>query len=131
MRYEVPQFIDVEERIVGPLTLAQFFYVAGGTGGAYVAFRFLPSIINIVVAVVLIGFGCAMAFVKINNRPFPVMLYAMLTYWGSNKMYLWSFDRATKPKPKKEIIEMKSERPKALTDQKLRDIAWGLDVHNR
>ncbi len=131
MRYEVPQFIEIEERIVGPLTLAQFFYVAGGAGGAYVAFRFLPSIINIVVAVALIGFGCALAFVKINNRPFPVMLYAMMTYWVSTKMYLWSFERASKPKLREQVVEMKNEKKKLLSDQKLRDIAWSLDVRNR
>jgi hypothetical protein len=131
MRYEVPQFIDIEERIVGPLTLPQFFYVAGGAGAAYVAYRFLPPIINIAVAVAVIGFGCALAFVRINNRPFPVMLYAMLGYWGGTKMYLWSFDRATKQKPRKEVIEMNNNKKQLLSDQKLRDLSWGLDVRNK
>jgi hypothetical protein len=32
MRFEVPQFIEIEAKIVGPLTWKQFVYVAGGVG---------------------------------------------------------------------------------------------------
>lgn len=129
MRYEVPQFIEIEERIIGPLTLPQFLYLAGGAGSAYIAFRFLPSIVNILVALLLVGFGAALAFVKINNRSFPQMLFAMINYWLNPKMYIWSFSRSQSSKPKKEeIIELKNDNKKRLTDQKLRDLAWGLDV---
>lgn len=131
MRYEVPQFIDIEERIVGPLTLSQFFYLAGGVGGAYIAFRFLPGIINIIVVVALVGLGSALAFVKINNRPFPVMLYAMMVYWTGTKMYVWSFGRANRVKPTKEVKVLENKQPKKLNDQKLQDIAWALDINHQ
>ena len=32
MMFSVPQFIDVEDKIIGPLTLKQFIYLAGGAG---------------------------------------------------------------------------------------------------
>ncbi len=32
MRFEVPQFIDVEDKIFGPFTFKQFLYLAGGAG---------------------------------------------------------------------------------------------------
>ena len=38
MRFEVPQFIDIEDKIIGPLTWRQFIYLGGGVGGAVVIF---------------------------------------------------------------------------------------------
>ncbi|NCT02072.1 PrgI family protein, partial [Candidatus Parcubacteria bacterium] len=38
MRFEVPQFIEVEDKIFGPLTWRQFLYLSGGLGMAVVIF---------------------------------------------------------------------------------------------
>src|SRR3989344_2665997 len=35
MEYQVPQFIEVEDKIIGPLTLKQFIYLAGEAGFSY------------------------------------------------------------------------------------------------
>jgi PrgI family protein len=131
MRYEVPQFIDIEERIIGPLTIAQFFYLAGGVGGAYIAYRFLPGIINIVVAVAIAGFGAMLAFFKVNNRPFPVMLFAMVGYFISPRMYVWSFKRAMSPKPSSQPVIDERKDKKMFSEQKLKDLAWSLDVEEQ
>jgi len=32
MRFEVPQFIEVEDKIFGPFTWKQFIYLMGGEG---------------------------------------------------------------------------------------------------
>ncbi|TSC61742.1 MAG: SsrA-binding protein, partial [Parcubacteria group bacterium Athens0416_74] len=32
MQFQVPQFIEVEDKIVGPLTFKQFVFIAGGLG---------------------------------------------------------------------------------------------------
>ena len=37
MRFEVPQFVDIEDKIFGPLTFKQFIYIAGGAGVSVVA----------------------------------------------------------------------------------------------
>ena len=38
MRFEVPQFIEIEDKIFGPFTWKQFVYLAGGVGLAAVIF---------------------------------------------------------------------------------------------
>ncbi len=132
MRYEVPQFIDIKEKIVGPLTLAQFFYVAGGAGGAYICFRFLPGFFGILFAVFIIIFAGAMAFGSLNGRSFPEMLYAMFVYALSPKMYIWSYKESQKnnnsEKPKEVVLESGVKR--TLSQEKIQDIAWGLDIDN-
>ena len=35
MQFQVPQFLDVEDKIVGPFTIKQFIYLAGGVGMGY------------------------------------------------------------------------------------------------
>ena len=42
MQFHIPQYIDIEDKLFGPLTLKQAVYVAGGLGGAYLAYRIIP-----------------------------------------------------------------------------------------
>jgi len=42
MQYQVPQFIEIEDKIFGPLTLKQFLYLAGGGGLCLLFFTLLP-----------------------------------------------------------------------------------------
>lgn len=59
MQYEVPQFIDVKDKVFGSLTFAQFIFSAGGVGGAYAAVRFLFFPLNYIVALSVLGLGLA------------------------------------------------------------------------
>jgi len=45
MQFQVPQFIEVEDKIIGPLTFKQFVFVGGGFGMAYVLWRVLPILL--------------------------------------------------------------------------------------
>jgi hypothetical protein len=47
MRFQVPQFIEVEDKIFGPLTVKQFIYLAGGAGLVFILYHFLPTWISI------------------------------------------------------------------------------------
>ena len=47
MRFQTPQFIEIEDRIFGPLTLKQFIYLAGSAGLAFLFYRTLPLILAI------------------------------------------------------------------------------------
>ena len=69
MRFQVPQFIDIEDKIFGPLTIKQFIYIAGGAGLSFILFRFLPLILTIPLALIVIGMSIALAFYQINNKP--------------------------------------------------------------
>ena len=53
MRFQVPQFIEVEDKIFGPLTLKQFIYLAGAGGLVFVLWRVLPLFVAIGPPVVL------------------------------------------------------------------------------
>lgn len=89
MRFEVPQFIEVEDKIFGPLTWKQFVYVAGGAGAAVLAYILLPFFLFLLVAGPVVALAAGLAFLPVNNRPLSVFLEAMAHYFASSRLYLW------------------------------------------
>lgn len=128
MRFQVPQFINIEDKIFGPLTIKQFIYVAGGGGICYVLFRFLPLFAAILVALPVAAFALALAFYKYNRRPFIFIVQSFFGYIVKDKLYLWDKERKTKKKEDdKKEEEYVQEEPR-LTQSRLQNLAWSLDV---
>jgi hypothetical protein len=89
MRFEVPQFIEIEDKIFGPLTWRQFIYLGGGVGAAVVMFLILPTLLAIILGIPLALVAGALSFYPINNRPFSYFLEAVYNYLTKDKIYLW------------------------------------------
>ena len=89
MQFKVPQKIDIEDRIVGPLTMVQFVYAVVGGGGAYLIFSIMPHPINYLLAVPIAMFTFFIVFVKINGRPSTNFLKNLLVYLTNPKTRLW------------------------------------------
>lgn len=130
MQYQVPQFIEVEDKIFGPLTFRQFVYLVGGGSLCYILIRFIPFPFSMFFVLPVGGFACALAFYKINNKPFIQVVESAVKFFIQGKLYIW------KKENKKVIPEAKKEGelvPKVfvpkLSESKLRDLTWSLDVH--
>jgi hypothetical protein len=89
MRFDVPQFIEIEDKIFGPLTWRQFLYLGGGIGMAIVLYLTVPFILFAIFGVPLALLSAALAFYPINNRPFSYFLEAFTNYVTKKKLYLW------------------------------------------
>ncbi len=90
MRFEVPQFIEIEDKIIGPFTWRQFVYVAGGGGAVVLLYLWnLPTVLFLLVAFPIAGLAGALAFYPVNNRPFSLFLESVFNYIFSKKLYLW------------------------------------------
>ena len=107
MRFEVPQFIDIEDKIFGPLTWKQFLYLGGGIGMG-VALFLMTNFIFILIGLPLIGIALALAFFPVNGRPFSFFLEAFFGFIGSTKLYLW--------RRKENIIYKNGFTPQAIKD---------------
>ena len=131
MQYQVPQFIEIEDKIFGPLTFKQFLYVGGGAAVGFIIWVSLPKVLAILIGAPIVGFFMAAAFYEINGRPFLSFIEGALKYATSSKLYIW---RKTDKKPqKKEVVQEQDSQvvlPK-LSQSKLREISWGLDVQDR
>lgn len=131
MQFQVPQFIEVEDKIFGPLTLKQFIYLAGGVGGSVGLWFFLPSkLISIIIIIPLVVFALALAFYKINNKPFIDIVQAAFYYVLGGKLYIWKKEnKAPAANTPEEIAKAQSTLvvPK-ISESKLRDLTWSLDI---
>ncbi|OGG45015.1 hypothetical protein A2673_02910 [Candidatus Kaiserbacteria bacterium RIFCSPHIGHO2_01_FULL_50_13] len=132
MQFQVPQFIEVEDKIFGPLTFKQFIYVIGGAGCCYLFWRILPLYIAAPFILAVGTLAVALAFLQFNGRPFIVALEHGLFYFLRSKLYLWNKEHKRAEIQKKEIGAAKppSYIPH-LSGSKLHDLAWALDIQER
>lgn len=127
MEYQVPQFIGVEDKIIGPLTLKQFIYLAGGAGLCVVLFSYLPIIFALLLSAPVAGFVAALAFYRINGKPFIEMVEAGFNYYIHAKLFLWKHEESKTIKKEAVAAPVVRTTPK-LTRGKLTELAWSLDI---
>ena len=89
LQFQVPQFVDVEDKIIGPLTAKQFlmFVVNALIGAAIYVAMPLPVFVALIIPITI--FFLLLAFYKVNGRSFVWFLYAVLHYVLTGKLFLW------------------------------------------
>ncbi len=131
MRFQVPQFIEVEDKVFGPLTVKQFIYLAGGGGLTYLIYAFIPFLFALILIPIIVVGALLLAFYKINERPFIYTLESAVKFYTGNKLYIWkkTQPKQTPPqeKPLQTHINQVSQTP-TLSESKLKDLAWSLDI---
>ena len=135
-QYQVPQFVEVEDRIIGPLTLKQFLYLAFAGALLFVFWFLLAFYVWIIVALPITALAAAFAFLKINDRPFAYFVLAFIKYFTNPKLYIFSATPAV-PVPALPSVETKGQSPiqqnatsapGRLTPSKLKELALNLDT---
>jgi len=130
MRFRVPQFIDIEDKIFGPFTWKQFVYLAGGAGLCYIFYRLLPIYVSVILILATASLSLALTFIKVNSKPFIEILQAFFIYLFQSKLYVWTHEYK-KPKTGAEEAKKTEEKPKyapKLTESRLKDVSWSLDI---
>lgn len=89
MRFQFPQFLEVEDKIIGPLTIKQFGWMAAGGVALFILYRFLVFSYFLMLAAPITAFCFAFAFIKINGRPFLNFLVSFLRYLIRPRLYVW------------------------------------------
>lgn len=134
MQFQVPQFIDVEDKIFGPLTFRQFIWMVGGLGLSYILYRVLPIFLSIPIALAMVSLALALAFAQINGRPFIIWLESAFYFFLHPRLYLWSNVRKPVETPAAQARAMNSDPslyvPK-LSGSKIHELAWSLDIKER
>ena len=135
---QVPQFIDVEDKIFGPLTLKQFLYFIGAGVVAFFLYHLLVRVIGLPVGffmifgAVLLGLAVALAFVRVNDRPFVFVLMAALRFYSGSQLYLWKQEkRLASPSSQKKKLDPEVAalvKDPRLSQSRLKELAWSLDI---
>jgi hypothetical protein len=135
MQFRVPQFLDIEDKIFGPLTFKQFVYLAGGGGLCFVLYKLLGLLIGFIPIILVAGFALALAFYRPNGKPFLNLVESGFKFYVQNRLYVWKrrmqkTGTAQNTTNSAETTSQTSEqhRTKNITGSKLKDLAWSLDV---
>ena len=127
MRFQVPQFIDVEDKIFGPFTLKQFIYLAGGASSLLITATMFGLFVGIIISSPIILLSLALAFYKVNNRPFIHALEAAFIYATKDKLYIWQKSEKNDGAQNSEMKHSTINVPN-FSKSKLKDMNWQLDV---
>jgi len=133
MQFKVPQNIDMEDKIVGPLTLIQFLYLLGGGLIVYILFQSLGSNIALFVILALpIGIvSVGLAFIKIQDQPLSHFIKAGIYYFSNPKVRFWKkegFAPSILINPPKSVQKEGYVAPKKVEKSDLEKLAHVLDT---
>lgn len=131
-KFKVPQHIDMEDRIIGPLTLIQFSYLLIGGAVIYIIFSivkiiWLFAIVSLPIALVAL----TLAFVKIQDQPFSKFLSNVFMYSLRPKRRLWHRGPvvSTEIEPPKNLKKPAEKMPlKKIEKTELEKLARYLDA---
>ena len=132
-QFQVPQFITVEDKVIGPLTIKQSVYVLGGTVLIVIARLIFVPLLFFPIAAVIGGLAAALAFLKISDVPFPTLIKNGFFYSMRPHIYIWKKEDRQKAPLKKAspIPEVTVNATPKLSESKLSDLAWSLNIKEK
>ena len=89
-QFVVPQFIDVEDKILGPITTRQFGIIMIDALIMFIVYKILSLAFAIVVDVALLSAGLVLAFVRVNGQPFHYFLLNVVETWRRPLVRVWN-----------------------------------------
>lgn len=89
MRFQVPQFIEKESKLIGPFTLRQFLWFVAGGVFFLIAQFFVGGVALIIAAVVIVALCAAMAYGTVNDVSLPRHLLLGFLFLLSNKKFVF------------------------------------------
>lgn len=89
MQFQVPQFIETEDKVVGPFTIRQFIYVAIGGGIAVMLFFTVQTAVAAILGLLALVIAGALGFVKIQGRPLIDVVLAAAGFYWKPQTYVW------------------------------------------
>ena len=129
MQYSVPQFIDVEDKIVGPFTGKQALFMMIGFGILLISFTFFRFWIFIIIAIPTIILSLAFAFWKPKGFSVSRWITNIINFYTTPHLYIWRrepntrmFKLAQKKKAPKEI------QVTQVSKNRIKELAWLLDT---
>ncbi len=108
-QFVVPQFIDAEDKIFGPVTARQFIIlmVAGLTN--FALFKLLSFVQFLIFGIPLICLAGIVAFVRINGQAFHYFFLNLLQTLKKPKLRVWQ--KVYQDSELKELISQKTPPP--------------------
>ena len=138
-QYKVPQDVEAEDKLIGPLSLRQFIYVIIGVVWAGLMFFILrpnnspsPAVNYTIMAVLIIpitGFFLLLGFGKRQEQSFEKYFVALVRFYFVPRVRVWDKDLSTV-----ELVREEAAAPEIITEKNvskssLEQLALVMDTH--
>ena len=104
MQFQVPQFIETEDKIIGPFSLRQFMYIGGAGHGSVILYFTVATWLWLILTIVLLGTAIGVAFVKIEGRPLSNVILSAFGFYWKPQMYIWKSEEQSIAMPRLQNI---------------------------
>ncbi len=134
MQFQVPQFIDIEDKVIGPFTIKQFLYLLCAGIVIFILSKILNLFATIILAIPIVSIAVALSFIKIGGQPFVVIIKNFLSFLKKPDFYVWKKPIGKNKLPEQneniEIIKKTTAKAKIKPEAKdnLQDIEWKIEV---
>ncbi len=98
-RFQLPQFIETETKLVGPFTLRQFLWIAGGAAILFLLFMTIGGLWALIIGIPIAGVFVALAFVRVGDVPLINYVAYAFSYLLNPKRYLYTKEEETSVQP--------------------------------
>ena len=88
-QFTIPQFIDVEDKIIGPITTRQFIILLAGFLLMGISYKIFDFSLFLTVGILTLLVTGAFAFVRINGRPFHFFILNVTQTLKRPKLRVW------------------------------------------
>ncbi len=130
----VPQFINIENKVIGPITVRQFLIFIGAAVIIAILYRVLLFTYFIASGVIIMGIAAVFAFAKVNGAQFHFFFLNLIQTFKKPNTRVWN-NRAL-PVELKSVTSIKSDEgppPKKQLYRKSRlaDLSLVVDTQGR
>ena len=130
-RFIVPQFIDAEDKIIGPVTVRQFIIVIVGGLFIFAAYKLADFTLFLLETFIIAVVTLAFAFVKVNGAPFHLFFANFLNTLVKAKIRVWKKEniitQELKSKDEDKALTYVREK-RLLPSRKLADLSLVIDT---
>jgi len=131
-QFTVPQFIDVEDKIIGPITVRQFIIIIIAGLFLFVEYKLSDFAFFIAVAVPTVTVFGTIAFAKVNGMPFHYFILNVVQTFKKPKLRVWSRQEEIKggvaKKAAEEVETVSAPVKRPVTRSRLSDLALVIDT---
>lgn len=131
-QFTVPQFIDVEPKIIGPITARQFLTLLAAALLIFIAYKIFDFGLFLVVGIFIFALAGTIAFLKINGRPFHYFILNLIQTFKKPSTRIWNNRISSFEKKEDKEIKYEDIIPnKELDAAKLAELSLVVDTKGK
>lgn len=128
MLFNVPQYIDVEDKVAGPLTAKQLLWMIGMGASLMILWNLFDKASFFVIAIPVTCAFVALAFYRPYGQPLIMFIGSAILFIVRPKVYVWSRpSKVSRQRQSDEVAEKTTPVGKNLTADEVSRLAKIVD----